>query len=76
MGNKHFYCAVIITLIVHSPFILILPTVPIFTLEVPSTVDECDVAFNATVILVRPEGALAHLEINIMDTEITAQNPG
>ena len=54
---------------------LLLPTVPV-TLEVPPTVHEADLEFNATVILVRPEGVSAGLEINIMDTGITALNPG
>ena len=46
------------------------------TLVVPPTVHEPDLEFNATVILVRPDGAQAQLEIVIMDTEITASNPG
>ena len=46
------------------------------TLEVPSTVHESEPDFNATVILLRPEVAPIRLEVDIMDKEITAINPG
>ena len=46
------------------------------TLEVPPFVHEHELEFTATVLLVRPELLQASLEINLMDTEITALNPG
>ena len=46
------------------------------TLEVPPVVHENEFEFTATVVLVRPEKVHAILEINLMDTEITALNPG
>ena len=46
------------------------------TLEVPPVVRESKFEFTATVVLVRPAVSQASLEINLMDTEITALNPG
>ena len=46
------------------------------TLEVPPVVRESEFEFTATVVLVRPESIEGSLEINLMDTEITALNPG
>ena len=46
------------------------------TLEVPPVVRESELEFTATVVLVRPESIEGRLEINLMDTEITALNPG
>ena len=46
------------------------------TLEVPSVVGESELEFTASVLLVRPELSQAALEINLIDTEITASNPG
>ena len=56
--------------------VIILPTAALVTLEVPSVVREHDLEFTASVFLVRPEVSQARLEINLMDTEITALNPG
>ena len=46
------------------------------TLEAPPTIHESNLEFNVTVILLRREETLTRLEIDIMDTEITAINPG
>ena len=56
--------------------VIILPTAALVTLEVPPVVRESELEFTATVVLVRPEKLHAILEINLMDTEITALNPG
>ena len=44
------------------------------TLEVPPVVHESELQFTASVKLVRPAILNVRLEIDIMDTEITALN--
>ena len=59
-----------------SGYIIILPAAALVTLEAPSVAHEAEFQFNVSVLLVRPEVSQASLEINLMDTEITALNPG
>ena len=59
-----------------SFIVIILPTAALVTMEVPPVVRESDLDFTASVFLVKPEVSTASLEINLMDTEITALNPG
>ena len=60
-----------------SVILIILPAVALVTLNVPPVIHEPELEFTATVLLVRPQILTqASLGINLMDTEITALNPG
>ena len=65
----------IIDRIVDSLFVFSF-TGALVTLEVPPIVCESELEFTASVILVRPAVSQTTLEINIMDTGITARSPG
>ena len=54
--------------------LILLPTVAVVTLEVPPVVRESDGEFTAVVSLVEPAESQASLEINVMDTGITANS--
>ena len=55
---------------------MILPTAALVTLVVPLVVRENEFEFTTSVLLVRPEVLQTRLEINLMDTPVTALNPG
>ena len=64
------------TINIYNSGCIILAAAALVTLEVPPVVREAQREFTASVLLVRPEILGVTLEISLMDTEITALNPG